>query len=133
MIEILDDSFKVKAMGDTLTLDRAVVAVFGIDLREGRRGSPSLRADIIYGVEKPDGAFQAFDYEASISMIPKYVEALEWADNINKAHQHPKAQANGADVIFNMILWAEQMFVTQGMFGQGATVNSSKKPKPLQI
>ena len=131
MIVIVDDSFKITV--GTTVLDRAVVCVLGIDAREDRRGSPSLRADIAYGVEVPGVGFQRHDYDSRVSTLAKYIEAREWPGRIRQPHLHPKGQATGADIMFNMILWAEQIFVEQGLFGPRATISPNKRPKTLLV
>ena len=117
MIQIEDALFKKQAGGQTL--DRAAAVVIGIDLREGRGGSPGIRCDVAYGTEDAQGQFQAFDYDGPTT-VPFYVEPHEFAAYRGAAAQ-AMTQLSGTTVLDAIALWFEAELVARGKFGEGAT------------
>ena len=119
MIQIQAQQFMKQAAG-SITLDRAAMVVIGIDLREGRGGSPGIRCDVAYGTEDAQGKFQAFDYDGPTT-VPFYVEPHEFA-----AYRAATVQAMtpmpGATLLEALALWFEAELVARGKFGEGATV-----------
>ena len=121
MVRIQDDMFKRQALGGSLTLDRAAVVVIGIDLREGRGGSPGIRCDIAYGVEDAQGKFQPFNYDG-LTTAPFYVESHQFEPYRASAASALGQALRGGNLLEALTLWMEQELVNAAQFGPGATV-----------
>lgn len=141
MIRITETAFQKRALGGTLVLNRAAVVVLGIDLREGRSGSPGMRCDVAYGVEAADGSFQAFNYDSAEHCIPRYIEPPQWPAAIARDMPSlpslgvpPPIGTNGAqkgsDLAEMLALWMEAALVAQGVFGPGAEL-ARRRPGSL--
>jgi len=124
VIRITEAAFQKQALGGTLVLNRAAVVVLGMDLREGRNGSPGIRCDVAYGVAAADGSFQAFNYDSAEHCIPRYIEAPQWAAAIARDMPNlagpPIAAQKGSDLAEMLALWMESALLDQGVFGPGA-------------
>ncbi len=120
MIRIQDSLFQKQALRGTVTLDRAGLVVIGIDLREGRGGSPGIRCDVAYGTEDAQGQFQAFDYDGPTT-VPFYVESHEFVAYRTAAAQ-VMTRLPGKNLLEALALWFEAELVAGGKFGEGATV-----------
>lgn len=121
MIKITDPAKQKRVMGGKVILDRASIVVFGMDIRENRPGSPSLRCDIAYGVESECGAFEAFSFESIASTVAHYKDHPVWHGCVHGEHD-PGEIAKGSDLMHELQMWFEGVLVAEGMFGEGAEV-----------
>ena len=130
MIKIVSSSHQKSVANGALIADRATVTAFGVDLREGKPGSPSLNCDIAYGIEGPNGEFDAIAHDSNVLVDPFQVGPDKFALFSTASHAHqagPPVIQKGSEWMDALAMWIEKVLVSQNEFGAGATVVPQKR------
>ncbi len=130
MIPIVSEAHKKSIANGALMLDRCAVTAYGIDLREGRLGSPNANMDVAYGVEGAGGEFDAAVHDSNLLVVPFQIGPQQFAMFSQNQHSPvggPEIMQKGSGLFVELALWLEKVLAAQNEFGAGATVVSQKR------